>query len=332
MITNREDIVSKLRTLNEQNASEVLESLVDKYDEEGKNPPIIALEEGLFEAYTIMIKPVMTKNGYKIYYDPFNNGVIRGTKPLVWNGIFCPDPDIYPTRTKFYSIYSPYSYLENMAIDPNIKRMLMNSCHEIDYDIISGMQMANIPVKDQIKSELYTDEDIIRYVPIPLHKIIKKLIDNNIPLNKYTSNRYGYIEVVIDYNKLSEENKEIAMDLLSLIEDNFVISKINHILEITMIARNEETIEDIERELNRILGNFKYQELTKYKLPVEEVYKRTYQFLTVLGKPVDNSLTRVELCKRANPLLTLSSDGKYFYDHPAVKERDEQRRKTLKGV
>jgi hypothetical protein len=331
MIKNRKEILELLQKLNEENASEILEQLIDIHDTEGKNAPIIALEEGYLEAFHIMINPVITKDGYKLYYDPFNNGVVRGSKRLRWNTVFNHNPNTYPTKTNFYPIYSPYSYLENMKLDGETKRLLIADCHTIDYDITSQMKVANLPVKDQVQCELYTDKDIIRYIPIPLHKIARRLIKQNIPVTKYSCDAFGYLEVVIEFGQLSEENKETAINLLTQIEDNFVISVNNYLLHVTMIPQKNATIGEIEEELNRILGKFKYQELKRFKIDVDEAYIKTMRFLTILNKPIDKNLSKIELCQKVNPLLTLSSDGTFFYEHPAIKEREEQKELKKKG-
>lgn len=331
MITKKRFIVEKLKMLDETNASQILDILEDLHDEEGKNAPIIALEENLLNAFHIMINPVRTKNGYKIYYDPFNNGVVRGTKPLTWNMLYNLDQITFPTRTKFYSIYSPYSYLENMDIDLDIKRILLNDCHELDHDIIKNMTISNIPLKDKNKYELYTDEDIIRYIPIPLQNIARDLVSKNIPIISYNLDRFGYLEIIIEYEKLSEENKEIVKEMFTELNGNFLITKNNYQLHIDYISKKDEKIEVVEEELNNLLGRFKYQPLDKYKISVDEAYKRTIRFLLLIKRPIDDELSKIELCQKINPLLTLSSDGTFFYEHPSVKERDEQITNKKKG-
>ena len=331
MITKRKFIVEQLKKLNEENASRILDILEDLHDEEGKNVPIIALEENLLNAFHIMINPVSTKNGYKIYYDPFNNGVIQGTKALNWNTLYNLNQTTYPTRTKFYSLYSPYSYLENLDIDIDLKRMLQNECHTKDQDIVREISIDNIPLKDRIKYEIYTDEDIIRYVPIPLQSIARNLTSKNIPVASYSIDRFGYIEVVLEYEKLSDENKEIIKEMFSAINDNFLITKNNYLLHIALIAKKDEKVKNIEEEFENLLGRLNYQPLEKHKISVDEAYIKTVRFLTLLNKPIDTTLSKIELCQKTNPLLTLSEDKTFFYDHPKLKEREEQIKLTKKG-
>ena len=326
-IVKRSEIIELLLNINDENKDQIVIKLKDLYDEEGKNPLIISLEEKLYRSFYSLINPVQYNGEYCICFDPFNISVTTGKKHINWD-IDDSKYDntetfegFFDTRDNYCSMYSAYTYILHIE-DDIIRNTLINMCFNIDYDIVKKMKLGSYPSKDRITNynSIYKEEDIIKYIEYPLQESILSLHRKNIPVSRVITNRFSS-SISFNMNNLSKENQAVLKELI-----NIGLAKYDSdLITIEMIHNNPNyTIESINMSYKAIINLFKEQEITIGIINIEDYYKNICYLLKHYGieLPTNPTITDIiDICKRYNTKLTHKT-GKLYYIHPSLKERD----------
>ncbi|MGN1338067.1 MAG: hypothetical protein ACI4WW_06300 [Candidatus Coprovivens sp.] len=325
LIQKRYIIEHLITNLNSENKVDILNQLKDMTDEEGKNPLIIALEMNDYKAFSIMIQPVDLNGSKKIYFDPFNQCVFECIKPLKWkynDNHFDREKTytgMFDTKQKFYSSYSAYSYITHMK-NQSLKKALIELCHTIDYDIFSNIHIGDIPNKDKHNNcTIYEEQDVIKYVDLPLQKTFLELLKKNIPIIKWGMNQ-NEIYIAIQDSLLSEENHLIINILLK----KGIVYKNLDMSVISIRYSNNDTLEYLSNIFLSISNLFDYQEVTKGLVDIDSYYKNISLIIKSRGfilpeNPTDKD--KIHICMKANRKLVQKED-KIFYVHPELKKRN----------
>ena len=319
-----------IKKLNINNAYEVVSILKDMHDEEGKNAVLYALDNHLFDKAHIMLSPIKkpNKDEYILFFNPFKNAVESGTKPLKWPSVppkmqYLADyTGILNTKDAFYDFYSIYSYLECMD-NEEVKRQFIDQVTNPPVELFDRMNVVELPEQiENREANVYSEEDIIKYYPLPFVDFIRELYRKGIDA-KTTIKGKKYGSIVIEYNSLSLENQKVV----EVLKTRGLASKPGDKVQIDMRFQEQTKIKDIEYYLSIISTFFKPQTPIFNKVDINKYY----EYLKLVMQRLDVKLPynpskeeKIAYCKKYNQRLTLSENGTFFYLHPGVKQRVEK--------
>lgn len=160
------------------------------------------------------------------------------------------------------------SFIERFPVSDIEKENIIHSIYTIDVEKLRKMKIENT-LPRQITGwghPINSRNDVIYYAEPACLEAMLSLFNKNIrtTMNDTTCvcidrEEKGICTIWIDYDSLSEENKEIAHDLLSIEAAYFVSGKVPKTLAIQVSCTKDETVGNVSDKLKNIVNHFRRQ-------------------------------------------------------------------------
>ena len=200
----------------------------------------IAFKNEMFDVIFDLFKPIEIDNEIRIYFDLFT----------------------------YLSLAGLENFIEKFHASEGELEKIINSIYTLDIENIRKMKIGNI-LPRQIPGfghSITSRRDVIYYAEPACVEAMLSLFRNNIrtTMNGTTcacidEREKGYCTIWIDYDSLSEENRDIAQELVSIKVARFEDGKVQKTLAIIVPCTKEEIVGDVSDKLKNIVNQFKWQ-------------------------------------------------------------------------
>jgi hypothetical protein len=200
----------------------------------------IAFKNEMFDVIFDLFKPIEIDNEIRIYFDLFT----------------------------YLSLAGLENFIEKFHASEGELEKIINSIYTLDIENIRKMKIGNT-LPRQIPGfghPITSRRDVIYYAEPACVEAMLSLFRNNIrtTMNDTTCAcidelENGYCTIWVDYDSLSEENRDIAQELVSIKVARFEDGKVQKTLAIIVPCTKEETVGDVSDKLRNIVNQFKWQ-------------------------------------------------------------------------
>lgn len=143
---------------------------------------------------------------------------------------------------------------------------------------------------------------------------------NIVTISSTANKERDYVQIILRYNSLSEQNKKIADQMMIEHPTNFYFAKAYRNFDtetdrfaMTFKCSNDDLIETWSNFLVELANRFEDQDVIYGKLSIEQAFKKFCKAeIAESGLSEDESIEKI----KKNSLLIFDSDEKMFWEHP----------------